>query len=112
MSAVQQTISGSKRLIVVGILLALFIILMLASLVYVGDKRASLQRHVELSADQLLMSQQMATYSLSASSGSEVAFDRLLNARIKFDTILNSYRTGDQITARLSDDLLLELDTV
>ena len=112
MSAVQQTIVGSKRLIVVGVLLALFIILMLGSLVYVGDKRASLQRHVELSADQLLMSQQMATYSLSASSGSEVAFDRLLNARIKFDTILNSFRTGDQITARLSDDLLLELDTV
>ncbi len=112
MSAEQQTITGSKRLIIVGVLLSLFIILMLGSLVYVGDKRSSLQRHVELSADQLLMSQQMATYSLSASSGSEVAFDRLLNARVRFDTILNSYRTGDQITDRLSDDLLLELDTV
>ena len=112
MSAAKQTITGSKRLIIVGVLLSIFIILMLGSLVYVGDKRASLQRHVELSADQLLMSQQMATYSLSASSGNEIAFDKLLKARVMFDSILNSYRTGDLITDALSEDLLLELDTV
>ncbi len=112
MSAEKQTIVGSKRLIIVGILLSISIILMFGSLVYVGEKRASLQRHVELSADQLLMSQQMATYSLSASSGDEVAFDKLLNARIMFDKTVNSYRSGDLITDALSEDLLLELDAV
>ena len=112
MSAKQQTIAGSKRLIVIGVLLSLFIILMLGSLVYVGDKRANLQRHLELSADQLLLSQQMATFSLSASSGSEIAFDSLLQSRVRFDEILESYRSGDLVTAALSNELLLELDTV
>jgi len=64
MSAEQKTIAIGKPLILIGVLLSIFIILMLGSLVYVGDKRATLQRHLELSADQLLLSQQMATFSL------------------------------------------------
>lgn len=112
MSAERKNIAIGKPLIILGILLSIFIILMLGSLVYVGDKRADLQRHVELSADQLLLSQQMATFSLGASSGSEEAFDRLLESRIKFDTILNSYRSGDAVTTALSEDLLSELNTV
>ena len=112
MSAKQKNIAIGKPLIILGILLSIFIILMLGSLIYVGDKRADLQRHVELSADQLLLSQQMATFSLGASSGSEEAFDRLLVSRIKFDNILTSYRSGDVVTTALSENLLPELDTV
>ncbi len=112
MSAEQKNIAIGKPLVIIGVLLSVFIILMLGSLVYVGDKRATLQRHVELSADQLLLSQQMATFSLSASSGSEEAFDRLFNSRIKFDSILNSYRSGDAITPALSPDLMHDLDNV
>ena len=112
MSAEKKNIAIGKPLILIGLLLSVFIILMLASLVYVGDKRADLQRHVELSSDQLLLSQQMATYSLSASSGSEEAFDQLLTSRTRFDNILGTYRSGDNITTALSADLLPALDSV
>jgi len=112
MSAEKKTISIGKPLILIGVLLSIFIILMLGSLVYVGDKRASLQRHVELSADQLLLSQQMATFSLSASSGNEEAFDRLLQSRIRFDDILNTYRSGAAGTPALDKSLIGSLDAV
>jgi twitching motility protein PilJ len=85
---------------------------MLGSLVYVADKRATLQRHVELSAEQLLLSQQMATFSLGASSGNEEAFDRLVTSRVKFDNILDTYRTGDIFTDPIAEELLPALDKV
>lgn len=112
MSAEQKTNAIGKPLILIGVLLSIFIILMLGSLVYVGDKRASLQRHVELSADQLLLSQQMATFSLGASSGNEDAFSRLNESRIQFDKILQTYRSGDAQTDALSQELIPELDAV
>ncbi|MBE9567890.1 MAG: type IV pili methyl-accepting chemotaxis transducer N-terminal domain-containing protein [Proteobacteria bacterium] len=112
MSAEQKTIATNKPLILVGVLLSIFIILMLGSLVYVGDKRASLQRHVELSADQLLLSQQMATFSLRASSGDEDAFDRLHESQVKFDNILKSFRSGDIVTDALAPGLIPALDIV
>ena len=112
MSAEQKNIAIGKPLIVIGLLLSVFIILMLGSLVYVADKRATLQRHVELSAEQLLLSQQMATFSLGASSGNEVAFDRLSLSRLKFDNILNIFRSGDILTDAISPDLFSGLDLV
>lgn len=112
MSAVKKNIAIGRPLIAIGVLLSIFIIIMLGSLVYVADKRASLQRHVELSAEQLLLSQQMATFSLGASSGTEDAFDRLLDTRIKFDNILNTYRSGDFLTTKISPKLLPSLDLV
>ena len=112
MSAERKNIAIGKPLVIIGLLLAIFIILMLGSLVYVADKRATLQRHVELSAEQLLLSQQMATFSLGASSGNEEAFDRLLRSRIKFDDILNTYRSGDVITAAIAPKLQPDLDAV
>ena len=112
MSAERKNIAIGKPLVIIGLLLAVFIILMLGSLVYVADKRATLQRHVELSAEQLLLSQQMATFSLGASSGNEEAFDRLLKSRIKFDNILNTYRSGDVLTAAISPNLIADLELV
>ena len=113
MSAEQKNITIGKPMVIIGLLLSVFIILMLASLVYVGDKRATLQRHVELSADQLLLSQQMATFSLGASSGSEASFDRLLESKFKFDSILSAYRSGDDlVTEPLAEELMPGLDVV
>ncbi len=112
MSAQKKNIAIGKPLIIIGLLLSVFIILMLGSLVYVGDKRASLQRHVELSADQLLLSQQMATYSLGASSGNEGAFENLSKSRIMFDTILTTFHSGDAVTSALPKKLLPVLDGV
>lgn len=112
MSAEQKNITIGKPMVLIGVLLSIFIILMLGSLVYVGDKRATLQRHVELSAEQLLLSQQMATYSLGASSGKEEDFDRLKASQIKFDTILYTYRSGDVITDPLDPVLRPDLDNV
>jgi twitching motility protein PilJ len=112
MSAEQKNNAIGKPLVIIGLLLSVFIILMLSSLVYVGDKRVILQRHVELSSDQLLLSQQMETFSLGASSGSELAFDRLLTSRVRFDSILNTYRSGDVLTAKISEKLLPDLEAV
>jgi twitching motility protein PilJ len=112
MSAQQKSIAIGKPLVILGVLLSVFIILMIASLVYVGDERATLQRHVELSADQLLLSQQMATYSIGASSGRESDFDSLYEARTRFDTVLTAYRSGDVLSEKLSEDLIPDLDTV
>jgi twitching motility protein PilJ len=112
MSAERKNIAIGKPLVIIGVLLSIFIILMLGSLVYVADKRATLQRHVELSADQLLLSQQMATFSLSASSGVAEAFDQLQQSRTRFDSILTTYRSGGAGTAALSRKLFGDLDVV
>ena len=48
MSVGKKGIATGKSLSVIGVMLAIFIVLMLASLVYVGDKRATLQRHVTI----------------------------------------------------------------
>ena len=112
MSVGIKGIAIGKSLLIIGVLLSIFIILMLGSLVYVGDKRATLQRHVELSSDQILLSQQMATYSLKASSGNVKSFDDLFKAKRSFNTILTTLRSGDGQTDALSKQQLLALNTV
>jgi len=112
MSAQKKNTAISKPLILIGLLLSIAIILMLGSLVYVGDKRATLQRHVELSADQLLLSQQMATYSLGASSGNDEAFENLFKSRIWFDDILTTLHSGDAAAEAIPPELLPALDHV
>lgn len=112
MSTEQKNTTVGKPLVIIGILLSVFIILMLISLVFVSDKRADLQRHVELSANQLLLSQLMATFSLQASSGNDIAFNRLSESQADFDSILNTYRSGSVDTAKLSEEMLVSLDEV
>jgi len=104
----------SRPLFILGILLFLTIALMLGTLVYVGNKRADLQKHLELASEQILLSQRIATYSLGASSGRENDFGQLLNGRTKFETILDAYRNGDDLkrVPPLSEALLPELDAV
>ena len=59
MSSKIQSITGalqaaSRPLAILGILLFLTVALMLSSLVYVGNKRADLQKHLELASEQIL----------------------------------------------------------
>ncbi len=104
----------SRPLALLGILLFISIFVMLGSLIYVGTKRTDLQQHVELSSEQLLLSQRMATQALGASSGQESDFTALLESRIRFDEILNTYRAGDTSsgTPPLDKSLLTPLQSV
>jgi twitching motility protein PilJ len=88
----------SRPLALLGIVLFISIFVMLGSLLYVGNKRADLQRHVELASEQLLLSQLMTTQALGASSGRETDFEALLESRYRFEEILNAYRSGDSMT--------------
>jgi twitching motility protein PilJ len=112
MSADKKSVAIGSSLLVLGVFLGVSILLMLGSLLYVADKRSDLQGHIELSADQLLLSQQMATYSLGASSGNEKDFGSLLISRNRFDEALSVFRNGDADTPALSTDLSAELADV
>lgn len=114
MSANKKTTSLNKPLLIISILLVMFVLVMLGSLYYAGDKRSDLQGHVELAAEQLLLSQQMATYGLGASSGSEADFVKLADGRLRFDEILDSYRSGDLMsgTPPLAEQFLPALGDV
>jgi len=105
MSADKKTIAIGSSLLTLGILLALSIVLMLVSLVYVGNQRADLQKHLELSAEQLLLSQRMATFSLGASSGGEKDFGELQEGRKRFDKILSAFRDGSAETPPLATEI-------
>ncbi len=104
----------SRPLALLGVLLFISIFVMLGSLLYVGTKRADLQRHVELASEQLLLSQRMTTLALGASSGKEEDFGELLDARYRFDEILEIYRSGDPLTGvpRLGASLATPLENV
>ncbi len=114
MSADKKSAAISKPLLILGILLAAAIIAMLASLYYVGTKRADLQKHSELVAEQLLLSQQMATFSLGASSAKESDFASLTTSRTRFDEILQTFRKGSaaERTTALNAKLSPSLDAV
>jgi len=104
----------SRPLALLGIVLFVSIFVMLGSLLYVGNKRADLQRHVELASEQLLLSQLMTTQALGASSGRESDFEALLESRYRFEEILNAYRSGDSMTGvpPLSKNLITVLESV
>ena len=88
----------SRPLVLLAVLLFISIFVMIGSLLYVGNKRADQQRHAELASEQLLLSQQMATNALGASSGREADFASLLDGRMRFEEILDIYRSGDTFT--------------
>ena len=104
----------SRPLALLGIVLFISIFVMLGSLLYVGNKRADLQRHVELASEQLLLSQLMTTQALGASSGREPDFEALLESRYRFEEILNAYRSGDSKTGvpALGKNLITVLESV
>ena len=95
MSAERKKSSVNKSLLVLTVLLVISVLAMVGSLYYAGAKRGDLQKHIELVSEQLLLSQQMATYGLGASSGNEEDFTRLAQGRARFDEILDTYRAGN-----------------
>lgn len=106
--------SVSRPLAVLGIFLVISIIAMLGSLLYVGNKRADQQQHVELASEQLLLSQSMATQALGASSGRESDFATLQEGLSRFEEILDIYMTGDSLNGvpPLRKDLVAQLENV
>ena len=104
----------SRPLALLGVMLFISIFVMLGSLLYVGNKRADLQQHVELASEQLLLSQRMTTLALGASSGKEEDFGELLDARYRFDDILEIFRLGDSMKGvpKLGEKLNVPLENV
>ncbi len=104
----------SRPLTMFGILLFISVGLMLGSLLYVGNKRADLQAHIAMVSEQSLLSQQMATRALGASSGTESDFTALLDGRLRFDELLDTFRAGDSFSGvpALDKKLAPELENV
>ncbi len=98
--------------LVLGVILGLMILFMLVSLVYVGYKRADLQKHLGLSAEQLLLSQRMANFAIGASSGNELDFKALSEGMRRFDDVLSLYRRGGAGAPALSSNLSSPLTQV
>ena len=109
MSADKKTSAIGSPSLVLGIILGMSILFMLVSLVYVGYKRADLQNHLGLSAEQLLLSQQMANFAIGASSGNDTDFEDLTVGMMRFDEILRTYRGGSNEAPALSANLSLGL---
>ena len=105
MSADKKTSAIGGSSLVLGVILGMSILFMLVSLVYVGYKRADLQKHLGLSAEQLLLSQQMANFAIGASSGNEADFESLTDGMWRFDEILRAYRSGSNEAPSLSVNL-------
>ena len=99
MSAQRKKSSINRAMLVLTGLLVISVLVMVGSLYYAGTKRGDLQKHIELASEQLLLSQQMATYSLGASSGNEEDFTKLIEGRQRFDEILDIYRFGNSAGA-------------
>ncbi|MCK4706166.1 MAG: type IV pili methyl-accepting chemotaxis transducer N-terminal domain-containing protein, partial [Gammaproteobacteria bacterium] len=112
MSANRKKSAIGSPALVLGIILSMSILFMLVSLVYVGFKRADLQKHLGLSGEHLLLSQQMANYAIAASSGSDDDFKLLTEGALRFDEILQTYRNGGDEAPSLSSDLSSGLTAV
>ena len=109
-----QVRSVSKPLLLLGITLFISISVMLGSLLYVGNKRANQQQHVEMASELRLLSQSMATQALGASSGKESDFTALIASRGRFEEILDVYRTGNSLSGipQLHQELITPLERV
>jgi twitching motility protein PilJ len=107
-----RAVSRPLALLVISLFISISV--MLGSLLFVGNKRADLQRHVELASEQLLLSQLMTTQALGASSGREPDFEALLESRFRFEEILNAYRSGNSMTGvpALGENLITVLESV
>ena len=114
MSSDKKSSAIGSPSVVLGVILGVSILFMLVSLVYVGVKRADLQKHLGMSAEQLLLSQRMANFAISASSGTEADFISLTEGMWRFDEILRTYRKGGTEAPALATDLspgLTEVET-
>ena len=112
MSADKKTAAIGSPTMILVVILVISILSMLGSLVYVGYKRSDLQKHLDLSAEQLLLSQQMANFAIGASSGNDADSEDLGEGMMRFDEILQTYRNGGRDAPALSVDLSEDITKV
>ncbi len=89
---------GRSLTILLGILVFGFIILMAFTFGYLQIQEANDSRRSALLGEQRVLSQQIATFALEASTGREEAFGRLQKFRNDFDRSLNTLAAGDPAT--------------
>jgi twitching motility protein PilJ len=116
MSALASSIKqGTNKLIVtLSALLVLFILVMIGSFVYSTIQDNYDKEFIALAAEQRLLSQRLATYSIEAASGKEQAFVFLRKLRDDFDKTLQKMQEGNPETGLPSAPASLqgELDAV
>jgi twitching motility protein PilJ len=97
MSALASSIKqGTNKLIVtLSALLVLFILVMIGSFVYSTIQDNYDKEFIALAAEQRLLSQRLATYSIEAASGKEQAFVFLRKLRDDFDKTLQKMQEGN-----------------
>lgn len=116
MSALASSIKqGTNKLIItLSALLVLFILVMIGSFVYSTIQDNYDKEFIALAAEQRLLSQRLATYSLEAAGGKEQAFVFLRKLRDDFDKTLQKMREGNPETGLPAAPVSLqgELDAV
>jgi twitching motility protein PilJ len=116
MSALASSIKqGTNKLIVtLSALLVLFILVMIGSFVYSTIQDNYDKEFIALAAEQRLLSQRLATYSIEAASGKEQAFVFLRKLRDDFDKTLQKMQEGNPETGLPATPASLqgELDAV
>ena len=112
MSADKKMVAIGSPTMILVVILVVSILSMLGSLLYVGYKRADLQKHLGLTAEQLLLSQRMANFAIGASSGYEPDFVALNEGMWRFDNILRMYRKGGDEAPAVSANLTMPLTEV
>jgi len=88
----------SKSVVVLGALLVLFIIIMVGTFIFTTIRDNYDKEYINLSSDQSLISQRLATAALEAAGGRESAFIQLKKLRDQFDANLKKIREGNPET--------------
>ncbi len=85
----------SKSVVIIGALLVLFIIVMVGTFIFTTIRDNYDKEYLNLSSDQSLLSQRLATAALEAANGKESAFIQLKKLRDQFDANLKKIREGN-----------------
>ncbi|HDP89305.1 MAG TPA: methyl-accepting chemotaxis protein, partial [Thioalkalivibrio sp.] len=86
---------GGKSSVVLAVLLVVFLLGTVALFATHTIKRGHANGYIATAAEQRLLSQRLATYSIEAASGKAQAFDELRQLRDEFDVLLRRLKEGD-----------------
>jgi twitching motility protein PilJ len=86
---------GGKGLVVLAVLLVVFLLGTVALFATHTIKSGQASGYIATVAEQRLLSQRLATYSIEAAAGKEDAFGELLRLRDEFDVLLLRLKEGD-----------------
>jgi twitching motility protein PilJ len=87
--------SGAKSLVVLIALLVVSLLITISAFVYTQIQSGYDQQYIAKAADQRLLSQRMATYSIEAAAGDSESFLQLRELRDRFARLLTDLREGD-----------------